>query len=100
MPQCVLIVEFGLHPGAWPAFAGIMLDHAAKTLAEEPGCRRFDVLRAEHEDGSLDESRVFLVEVYDDRAAYEAHRSNPRMPGVNEAITPLLTSRARTICQM
>ncbi len=93
MPACALIVTFRLHPGQRPAFQAIMADHAAKTRAEEPGCRQFDVLLDDD-----DSDRVILVEVYADREAYEAHRAGPRMAGVNAALAPLTLERGRTIC--
>ncbi len=95
MPRCALVVEFRLTPGGWPAFHAIMAEHARLTRAEEPGCRQFDVLHDED-----DADRALLVEVYADRAAYEAHRANPRMPGVNEALAPLTLDRKRTICSL
>lgn len=95
MPRCALIVEFDLNPGKGPALLAIMNEHAKLTLAEEPGCSQFDVLQPEDGD-----SRILLVEVYDDRAAYEAHRRNPRMPGINASIEPLLSGRKVTICSI
>jgi quinol monooxygenase YgiN len=93
MARCALIVEFRLVPGGWSRFIEIMGEHARLTRAEEPGCHQFDVLHADD-----DADRAILVEVYADRDAYEAHRANPRMPGVNEALAPLTVERNRTIC--
>lgn len=93
MSRCALIVEFDLKPGALGQFLEIMTSHARLTLEQEPGCRQFDVLRPE-----TDENRILLVEVYDDRAAYEAHRQGHRMPGVNAALEPLLVGRKVTVC--
>ena len=56
-------------------------------------CHQFDVLQDED-----DPDHAILVEVYADRAAYEAHRQNPRMAGVNEALAPLTVERTRSIC--
>lgn len=95
MSACALIVEFRLHPGTWPAFHAILSEHARKTLQEEPGCRQFDVL---HDDDDPD--RAILVEIYADRAAYESHRNNPRMAGVNEKLAPLTVQRTRSICSV
>jgi quinol monooxygenase YgiN len=95
MAACALIVDFTLHPGRKAAFLAVMREHARLSQAEEPGCLRFDVLEPEAE-----EDRVLLVEVYVDRAAYEAHRQGPRMPVVGAAIAPLIASRALTICAM
>lgn len=93
MARCALIVDFRLVPGGWAKFIEIMAKHARLTRAEEPGCHQFDVL---HDEDDVD--HAILVEVYADHAAYEAHRQNPRMPGVNDALAPLTLERKRTIC--
>jgi quinol monooxygenase YgiN len=98
MPRCCLIVTFDLKPGAWPAFNAIISEHAARTLAEEPGCSQFDVLHPELEGGHVDESRLMLVEMYDDAAALAAHRAGPRMPHVGAAIGPLMTRQTVIAC--
>ncbi len=92
MPATALIVEFKLKPGSRAAFDQIMLEHARKTLEEEPGCQQFDVLYPEG-----DEDRVLLIEVYCHQEAYQAHRNGPRMAVVNEALGPLTLERTRTI---
>ena len=86
-------MEFRLTAGSRPAFQAIMAEHAAKTRAEEPGCRQFDLLLDQD-----DADRAILVEVYADREAYEAHRAGPRMPGVNAAVAPLTVERKRSFC--
>ena len=100
MSRCCLIVTFELNPGAWSDFTAIIKTHAAKTLAEEPGCSQFDVLQPELEDGQPDHSRVMLVEVYDHAAALAAHRAGPRMPVVFAAIKPLLAKQTITACSL
>ncbi len=70
MPACALLVTFTLKPGSREAFDAIILDHARKSRDEEPGCRQFDILYPEGEP-----DKAVLIEVYDDRDAYEAHRS-------------------------
>ena len=51
-------------------------------------------------DGTRDESRIMLVEVYTDQAAVKAHVANPRMPKVREAYTPLIDGRVLTMCEL
>jgi quinol monooxygenase YgiN len=68
----VITVEFELHDGFMPQFMPLMLDNAHKSRTLEPGCDRFDVL-APTQGGS----RVFLYEIYRDRAAFEAHLNTP-----------------------
>ena len=77
-----------------------MRAHAAATLAEEPGCERFDVLQPLNADGTPDHTRLMLVEVYRDMDAVAAHRANPRMPSVGEGSKPHLAGRELTLCEM
>lgn len=65
--EFALIVVIGILPGDAAAFMPLMSENARASLKTEPGCRRFDVLRGD------DPSRIVLYEVYDDRAAFDAH---------------------------
>lgn len=68
----VITVDFQLKPGAMAAFRKLIDANAIASFAEEPGCQRFDVLVPR---GAGD--RVYLYEIYDDRAAFEAHLATP-----------------------
>jgi quinol monooxygenase YgiN len=100
MAKIAIIVEFRVKPGCWEDFSAHIRDHAARTLAEEAGCERFDVLQPLNDDGSPDHARVMLCEVYADRAAFDTHRAGPRMPAVGARSAPLLDGRALTICAL
>lgn len=100
MPRIAITVTFRIKPGSWAAFNAHIRDHAAKTLAEEPGCERFDVLQPLDADGAPDHGRIMLVEVYRDMAAVEAHRANSRMPSVGEGSRPHLDGRELTLCEL
>jgi quinol monooxygenase YgiN len=67
--RLVILVEFVLTPTARDAFRRLVLENAAASLRDEPGCRQFDVLVPEDEAGD----RVVLYEIYDDAAAFDAH---------------------------
>lgn len=69
MTGFVITVDFRLKPGAMGEFRRLIDTNARQSCATEPGCRRFDVAVPK---GETD--RIFLYEVYDDRAAFEAHR--------------------------
>lgn len=64
---CVTVL-FTLKPGAAERFVPLVRDNAAQSLLQEPGCHRFDVC---HDPGQPD--KLFLYELYEDRAAFEAH---------------------------
>ena len=66
----IVTVEFDLDPGFVAPFMEAMLENARASKALEAGCRQFDVCFSED-----DPAKVFLYEVYDDRAAFEAHLS-------------------------
>jgi autoinducer 2-degrading protein len=100
MPRIGIIVEFTIKPGNWAAFNAHIRDHAAKTLAEEAGCERFDVLQPLDADGKHDEGRIMLCEIYRDHAAFDTHRNNPRMPGVGATSKPMLDHRVLTVCEL
>jgi quinol monooxygenase YgiN len=93
MTQLTIIVEFETLDGQEEAFTALMRDHARKTLNEEPGCLRFEVIKPVERDGTPVPNRVMVNELYADEAAVTAHEANPRMPGLREATGPLLKSR-------
>jgi quinol monooxygenase YgiN len=99
MAKIALIVEFKLKPGAHAAFDAIIRDHAAGTLADEPGCERFDVLQPGSKEGP-DLGRVMLYEVYADDAAFKAHTQNPRLARTRAAYEPLIEDRSIHICKL
>jgi (4S)-4-hydroxy-5-phosphonooxypentane-2,3-dione isomerase len=68
MSGYVVIVDFHLRAGALPAFRRLVDANARASAREEPGCRRFDVV--EPSEGT---DRVLLYEIYNGRAAFEAH---------------------------
>ena len=68
MKRYVVAVDFTLHPGVAEEFMPLMLENAQKSRTLEPGCDRFDVCVPA---GETD--RVFLYEIYQDEAAFQAH---------------------------
>lgn len=63
----VVAVRFALLPEHASTFRSPMLENAATSLREEPGCHRFDVCFSD------DGLHCFLYELYTDRAAFEEH---------------------------
>jgi autoinducer 2-degrading protein len=68
MNAFAITVDFTLKPGAMAAFRKLIDKNAQDSCAHEAGCQRFDVL-VPTETGD----KVFLYEIYDDRAAFDAH---------------------------
>lgn len=84
----VITVDFQLKPGAMEAFRELIDANAIASFAEEPGCQRFDVLVPR---GSAD--RIYLYEIYDDRAAFEAHLKTAHFAAFNRQSEALVLSK-------
>jgi (4S)-4-hydroxy-5-phosphonooxypentane-2,3-dione isomerase len=61
-------VDLDIVPAERENFLAAIKENGA-AAAKEPGCRRFDILNL-----SSDPNHFFLYEVYDNEAAYKAHR--------------------------
>lgn len=81
----VVIAEFRVKPGAMDAFLAAAQDDASHSLADEPGCRQFDVVRPEGEGDA-----VLFYEVYDSRAAFDAHLETPHLARFRDAFPALI----------
>ena len=84
----VVTVEFTLKPGTRERFMPLMLENARASREEEPGCRQFDV--------SVDPAKpdvVFLYELYDDRAAFDAHLAAAHFKSFDAAVREMIASR-------
>lgn len=88
MSGFVITVDFTLKPGAMAEFRQLIDSNAADSCRNEPGCRRFDVLVPQ---GVAD--RVFLYEIYDDRAAFEAHLKTAHFDTFNRASAALVAAK-------
>lgn len=68
----VLLVTMQVQSEHREAFLESMLDDARGSVADEPGCLRFDVLQ-----DSKDSNRIYLYEAYRDEAAFQEHLKAP-----------------------
>jgi autoinducer 2-degrading protein len=98
--QISIIVEFETQEGHEEEFTSLMRDHARRTLAEEPGCLRFEVLKVVDADGAPTPGLVMVSELYADKAALALHRNNPRMGGLRNAYTPMIKTRRLIIAEV
>ncbi|WP_342629100.1 antibiotic biosynthesis monooxygenase family protein [Nguyenibacter vanlangensis] len=67
-----IIAEFATTPENRGKFLEICAYDSARSVADEPGCRAFDVLLPENEP-----DRVILHEIYVDQAAFDSHLTTP-----------------------
>jgi len=70
----VILAPIQIKPEHREEFIKAMLLDARGSVENEPGCVRFDVIQDEQ-----DLNRIYLYEVYEDRAAFEAHLTMPHL---------------------
>lgn len=93
MDGYVVLVEFTLKTGGLEPFKTAVLANAASSVRDEPGCRRFDVLLPR--EGA---DRIVLYEIYDDEAAFAAHRQTRHFARFETATRDLVAGKAVQIC--
>jgi quinol monooxygenase YgiN len=91
----VIAVNFEIKPDKVAEFKELITGHAGRTLEREPGCRQFDVSQ-----DPKNAQRFFLYEVYDDEAAFEAHRNTPHMAETGKKIPDLVLKRELSMLNM
>ena len=84
----VLVVSLRIKPGKDRQFLTAIEANATASLREEPGCRRFDVLAPTEAS-----DKIFLYEIYDDRAAFDAHLKSPHFAAFNRESEALVISK-------
>lgn len=87
----VVVAEFEVKSESLSDFLALARDDAQHSLADEPGCRQFDIVR-------LDETppQVMFYEVYDDRAAFDAHLQTPHLERFRAGFPALIVAE-RTV---
>ena len=95
MAKTVVLVAFEVKSDKIEGFLEIIREHALGTLADEPGCERFDVMTARDRTNV-----VHLHEVYLDDEAYELHARSLRLANVRERYKDLIIGRTITICNL
>ena len=93
MPQIAIIVEFETLPGKEAQAGTVIREHAKRTIADEPGCLRFEVLHVVDENGAHVPNRLMVSELYVDAAAVATHRGTERIKQVGATLGPLLAHR-------
>ncbi len=86
--SCVVTVAFEIHPQHRDAFLPLMCANARASRDIEPGCRQFDVC--------VDPARpdaVFLYEVYQNRAAFDAHLASSHFRRFDEAVREMVAAK-------
>lgn len=83
-----VVVTIKVATGGMEAFMPMMLSNATTSLADEQGCRRFDVCT---DPDRPDE--VVLYELYDTPEAFQAHLASSHYAVFDTAAAPLIASK-------
>jgi (4S)-4-hydroxy-5-phosphonooxypentane-2,3-dione isomerase len=84
----VVVVEFRIHPQHIAAFRKAIVENARLSVANEPGCRQFDVCTDAGEPGL-----IYLYEIYDDDAAFQQHLASAHYLSMNAETTDWVQSK-------
>jgi len=80
----VVMAEFKVKPGKMSEFLAVAREDALHSVRDEAGCQQFDVTCLQDES-----DRVVLYEVYDSRAAFDAHLETPHLARFRQALPDL-----------
>ncbi|HTU02006.1 MAG TPA: putative quinol monooxygenase [Candidatus Sulfotelmatobacter sp.] len=83
----VVVVTIDIKAGFKDRFVPAILENARSSVSREPGCFRFDVIQDEK-----DSNRIYLYEVYRDRAAFDAHCTMPHYFAWRDAVKDWLAA--------
>lgn len=83
-----LLLKTYLQPGSLEPFMDAMRVNATSSVRDEPGCLVFDVLS-----DRSDPQVVWLYEVYEDEAAFEAHLLTPHFLASRPLVDPLIVKQ-------
>ncbi len=78
----VVTVEFDIEPAHRAEFLAAVKQQAHDSLTKEVACHYFDVCTIENGDDEI----VFLYELYDDRAAFDAHLASDHFLSFNAKV--------------
>ena len=92
MPGLVVLVEFEIKPDRVDEFFKLVCINAAASFRDEPGCRKFDVMREPSNPARA--NVITLYEIYDDEAAFEAHQRTSHFATFSKAIDGMELGRA------
>ncbi len=86
-PLLINAVEYDVVPGQVDNFLAALKENGAASV-KEPGCREFDVAVSQK-----DANHVFILEVYDNAAAAEAHTATEHFKKYKAATAGMTTKR-------
>jgi len=85
LTHCIVSVLFTVKTSKEAAFLELMEQNARRSLEDEPGCRRFDVVQISNRP-----DLILLYEIYDDDTAFAAHQETPHFLEFDRASASLV----------
>lgn len=85
----VVTVEFDIKVDRLDEFRQQMVANARASREREPGCRQFDVCT-----DPAKPQVIYLYEVYDDRAAFDAHLAAEHFKTFDSTVAPWIATKA------
>lgn len=85
-------VTFDIKPKDMSAFLPLMHAQAKNSLEAEPECYQFDVCTQ-----GENQNRVFLYEIYKDRAAFDAHLASDHFKTFDTAVASMIAEKTVSI---
>jgi (4S)-4-hydroxy-5-phosphonooxypentane-2,3-dione isomerase len=85
--HCITVV-FTIQARHAAAFRAAVVANAQQSLAQEPGCRTFDVC------ADAAGTRFFLYELYDDEAAFKHHLGSAHFKAFDAQVTPWVLDKS------
>jgi (4S)-4-hydroxy-5-phosphonooxypentane-2,3-dione isomerase len=95
MPKLAIIGTIEVTPGWINDLLPVMMAHRARCLKEEPGTINFEVLRPNDDD-----TKLLLYEVYEDRAAFDAHFNGPSTARARKERAGMVVKLYGTMCAL
>jgi len=94
MSKFVVIAEFAVGPEHKQEFLDVCVYDHERSTTDEPGCRQFDVIVSDEAPEA-----VILYEIYDDKAAFDAHLATPHFTVFMDAVKKfgVTTIQVRTL---
>ena len=89
----VLMATVTIKDGCREAFLLAILENQRCALADEPGCRRFQVLQPQDSENTF----VFFEE-YDDEEAFKVHQASPHFTAYFEKVKDMFVDRVWQKC--
>ena len=88
-----LIVHLEIMPEKFNEFLKIVRAHGEYSVANEHGCRSFQVMVSKEED-----NKIILVEVYRDDDSLEDHWNSDHMNEYRKRVDDMIIDRKRYLC--